>query len=186
MPTPVGHALAGAAVAIVAERSVRSALRWRSLLIVCMALAVLPDLDLLYQPIHRSFTHSLGSVLLVMIVAAVVTGKVTRRSGLVLGLVCAAAWGSHIVLDWLGTDPNPPRGIKALWPFSNRWFISGWDLFLGTERRRLFTGDSIRQNLRAIVREILVLAPVVGALAFARLSRRWGFGEGARRLGEER
>ena len=186
MPSPVGHALAGAAVALVAERSVRSALRWRSLLIVCMALAVLPDLDLLYQPIHRSFTHSLGSVILVMIVAALVTGKVTRRSGLVFGLVCAAAWGSHIVLDWLGTDPNPPRGIQALWPFSNRWFISDWNLFLGTERRQLFTSDSVRQNIRAIVREVLVLAPLVIALGFARLSQRWGFGGAARRLGEER
>src|SRR5262245_5960042 len=101
MPTPVGHALAGAAVALAAERSVRSVLRWRSLLILCTTLAVLPDLDLLYQPIHRSFTHSLGSAILVMIVAAVVTGKVTRRGSVILGLICAAAWGSHIVLDWL-------------------------------------------------------------------------------------
>ena len=172
MPSPVGHALAGVAVALAVERTTRHDLRWRSLLIACVSLAVLPDIDLLYQPILRAVTHSIGSAIFVMIVAAVVTGKVTRRSGLVIGLACGAAWSSHILLDWLGTDANPPRGIKALWPFSDRWFISNWDVFLGTERRHLFTSDAVRQNLRAIAREILVLAPIVLALAFASWSTR--------------
>ena len=187
MPSPVGHALAGTAIALVAER-VRFSIprqdlgggtpgpfRWGqassrlpSYLFLCVALAALPDLDLLYQPIHRSITHSLGSTIIVTIVATLVTGWVTGKRSLGVGLLCGIAWGSHTLLDWLGADPNPPRGIQALWPFSHRWFISGWDIFRGTERRRIFSTASMLYNARAIVREIVVLAPIVVLLAIGR------------------
>ena len=55
-----------------------------------------------------------------------------------------------------------------MWPFSDRWFISDWDVFLGTERHHLFTPESIVQNLQAIGRELLLLAPIVIVLAFVR------------------
>jgi membrane-bound metal-dependent hydrolase YbcI (DUF457 family) len=48
----------------------------------CVALAVLPDADLLYMPIHRTATHSIGATILVTILAIAVTGKVTRFSTL--------------------------------------------------------------------------------------------------------
>jgi hypothetical protein len=176
MPSPVGHALAGAALAWSVDRFARPfpwpGQRIRTGLFICMAVAALPDVDLLYQPIHRAFTHSIGAVILVTIIATGVTAWVTGRRAVAFALVCGAAWASHILLDWLGADPNPPRGIKALWPFSDRWFISDWDLFLGTERREIFTLASAVQNVRAIVREVAILGPLaLGALALNRWAR---------------
>jgi len=159
---------------------------WR-LTAVCAALAALPDADLLYQPIHRTVTHSLPSAVLVTIIAAAVTGWVTRRKAGVsgnpgwdaastraavgIGLMCGAAWGSHILLDWLGSDSNAPRGIQALWPLSDRWYISGWDVFSRVERRRPFSLSTIRTNLAAISREIMILGPVVMTVWYARRRR---------------
>lgn len=173
MPSPVGHALAGASIALVAGQfgpgrgpsgSRPSRVSFQTSLATCVALAVLPDADLLYQPIHRAFTHSVGSTILVTIIATVVTGWVTGRRSVTFGLLCGIAWGSHSMLDWLGADPNPPRGIKMFWPFSDQWFISGWDLFRGTERRRIFTIASMVYNARTVAQEIAMLAPITVAL----------------------
>ena len=193
MPSPVGHALAGTAIALVAERAraltsvgasapSASGAHDSSLhypvshhtaglppyLFLCIALAALPDLDLLYQPIHRSVTHSLGSTLGIFIIATLVTGWVTGKRSIGVGLLCGIAWGSHALLDWLGADPNPPRGIQALWPFSHHWFISGWDLFRGTERRQILSMASILYNARAVAREVAILAPIVILLVMLR------------------
>ncbi len=75
------------------------------------------------------------------------------------------------MLDWLGADPTPPRGVQALWPFSDQWFISGLDIFRGTERRRLFSLASIVFNLQAVAQEIAIVGPIVAALFALRLSR---------------
>jgi len=66
-------------------------------------------------------------------------------------------------------DQAAPRGIQFLWPFSSTWFISGWDIFRGTERRHLFRLATMHQNLVTIIREIAILAPVVGALWLVRV-----------------
>ena len=170
--------LAGAAIALSAERLIapaslpaRHERKLRIGLFVCMALAALPDADLLYQPIHRALTHSAGSTILITILAASVTGWVTGRRSIVFGLLCGVAWGSHVVLDWLGTDPTPPRGVQALWPFSDQWFISGLDIFRGTERRRLFSLASIVFNLQAVAQEIAIVGPIVAALFALRVSK---------------
>lgn len=170
MPSPIGHALAGAAIAlsITPLIDVRPRLTLRVALISSTLLAALPDADLLYQPIHRAVTHSLGSACLVTIISTMVTGWVTGRRSLGFGLLCGMAWGSHAVLDWLGADPTPPRGIKALWPFSESWFISDLDVFRGTERRQLFTWSSVVYNLKAVAQEVAILAPITGALAWLR------------------
>ena len=82
----------------------------------------------MYLPIHRTVTHSVGAVALTMIIAAAVTGWVTRRVKVKVGtrlkylgvaVICAAAYGSHLLLDWLGADRKAAYGIQALWPFSH-------------------------------------------------------------------
>jgi inner membrane protein len=197
MPSPIGHALAGVAVAWSAEQLPGSAGLKRpfalGVTLSCAAIAVLPDADLLYLPIHRTVTHSIGATILVTILAIAVTGKVTRLSTLRraqvpgrgsthpgahvawgLVLMCAAAHSSHLLLDWLGADPSAPFGIQALWPFSHRWFISGLDLFPPTERRHVLSAASIAINLRAAGREIAIMGPIVLALALWRRCGRRG------------
>lgn len=177
MPSPIGHALAGAAIAW-SFRGTSPAGRatvWK-LPLVCAICAALPDIDLLYMPTHRTATHSVPVAILLTIVAAGVTEWVNpvrdwsaRRVGVasqtfVVGLACGLAWSSHILLDWLGADANPPYGVQALWPFSDTWFYSGLDVFAGTQRRNPFSMRAMLINLRAAVQEMLMMGSIAAAV----------------------
>jgi membrane-bound metal-dependent hydrolase YbcI (DUF457 family) len=185
MPSPIGHALAGVAVAWSADLvdGRRSSPR---LVAACGALAMLPDADLLIPGTHRMATHSLAAAVSVFIIAASVTAKVTSvsdgvrhrgksatvsdtvrhlRSPVILSL----AYASHLLLDWLGADFFPPRGIQLLWPFSDRWMISGWDIFRQTARRQFLTAPIIRQNALAVAQELAILLPIVLVLWLIRV-----------------
>jgi len=173
MPSPIGHALAGTAIAfgsapalgIRNRNSAYDAGRLRILTIACAVLAALPDIDLAAPYTHRTITHSLLATVVVTIIAAAVTGQVTPRTAWRTTLICGAAYASHLLLDWLAVDDTPPRGLQILWPFSHRWFISGWDLFRGTARRNVWSMTSMRTNALAILQEIAMLGPVT-ALAW--------------------
>jgi len=187
MPSPVGHALAGIAVAWAADlfpgsRGWRTAPRtaaWYAragsgLTLTCAALAVAPDLDLMIDGFHRSITHSFVSIIAVAIVAGLAAAR-ARLPVARIAWMCAGAWATHLLLDWLAADPSPPSGIQALWPFDDRRFMSGWDLFPGTERRRIFSAPSIRMNLVALGRELAVLLPLALALWLVRVKALAGF-----------
>jgi len=165
MPSPLGHALAGLATAWGADavngtrrRAPRRSVD--SLTVACVVLAAIPDVDLLFHA-HRSFTHSVTAVALVLIISAAVTGQVTSERRWRVSGTCAAAYATHLLLDWLATDTYFPYGIQALWPFSREWFISGWNLFPQTERLRLFSRSTIETNLIAMAWEAAMLAPIV-------------------------
>src|SRR5437660_717777 len=100
MPSSVGHALAGATAAWCADlmpgdrgwRTAPAAASWyrragNGLTLLCAGVAAAPDLDLLYGP-HRTFTHSVGAVLLVGILAAVIAVRV-HRPAIRVALMCA-------------------------------------------------------------------------------------------------
>lgn len=172
MPSPIGHALSGAVVAFaLAHPSVAPTARrlgaWK-LPLACAGLAAIPDADLLLPIVHRAATHSVTAVALVLIIAMVVTGWVTGRVSRHIAVICALAYASHLLLDWLNVDTNPPRGIQALWPFDDRWFISDLDLFPRIERRQPFSPETMAANLQAAVIEILVLGPVAWLAWWAR------------------
>jgi inner membrane protein len=170
MPSTIGHALTGIAVVWTADLAARRSNPGRStsdhLLPICAALAAAPDLDLLLPGAHRSATHSVTAMVLVTIVAALVTGQVTRWR---TALLCGISYGSHLVLDWLAADNYPPRGIQLLWPFSDRWFISDLDLFRQTARQQFLTAPIIRQNLVAVAQELCILLPVLALIWWARV-----------------
>ena len=179
MPSPIGHALAGAAIAW-SFRGVRGApIGWR-LPVACAACAALPDVDLLYMPTHRTATHSVPVAVFLTIVAIGVTGWVNpfrdwsaRRFGsstptFVIGLACGLAWSSHILLDWLGADANPPFGVQAFWPFLQTWFYSGLDIFPGTQRRDALSMRALLINLRAAVHETVVMGSIAAAVWWCR------------------
>lgn len=165
MPSPIGHALAGVAIAWTAGRR---RLPWSPIVWTSAILAALADADLLLPYMHRAYTHSVGAVILVTIITAAVTRWVTPRDASRLTLAFAAAYASHVLLDWMAFDDSFPRGIRALWPLSDRWYISGWDIFAGTARRQLLSAPALRQNLHAAVREIAILGPLVALVYLAR------------------
>ena len=203
MPSPVGHALSGVAAAWVADlvpgrRTGRTAAPSSSLFaraggrltLICGVLAAAPDLDL-FLGRHRIVTHSVGALVVVSIIASLVTRQVTRKvksrkfkvqSVVRVTLMCAAAYGSHLLLDWLGVDTSAPHGLAVLWPFSDTSYISGLDLFRSTERRAIFSLATLRINLIAMSYEAAVMLPVLGLLWLVRVKALAGLAtEAARR-----
>lgn len=130
MPSPLGHALGGAAVGLLAGRP--SPLTWR----VAGALgfiACLPDLDL-FTAQHSGMTHSVGLTAIAGIVA-----YVGSRS-LNFAIAAAAAYGSHVLFDLLGEDTAPPLGVMALWPFDTNFYMSPWTPLPPVSRRYWLPG----------------------------------------------
>ena len=179
MPSPVGHLVAGVAIAWAAEAV--EPLRPRPsdagsrptatpiatpLVLACAALALAPDLDILLAS-HRTYTHSVAAVA----VAAFAGGTVARARGapgVATGLTCGLVVGSHILLDWLGRDSSTPRGLMALWPVSTAYFYSGIDLFADISRRYWKPEEFILKNAVSVARELLILAPPAALAWWAR------------------
>jgi hypothetical protein len=80
----------------------------------------------------------------------------------------AAAWGSHILLDWFGSDTSPPIGIMALWPFDSGYYQSSLSIFDAISRRYWLPDQFIFGNLRATLKEIVILAPIFVAATILR------------------
>jgi hypothetical protein len=116
---------------------------------------VTPDLDLLVGS-HSTYTHSVGAVALVF-VAAWALSKRPRVAAAV-----AAAWASHLLLDWLGSDTSPPIGIMALWPFTSEHYQSSFYLFDAISRRYWLPEQFVWWNLKAAMKEVLILTPLAG------------------------
>ena len=106
MPSPIGHFLGGIAAGwrVAPDRRIRTAV-----FLGCAGAAA--DLDLLAGA-HRGPTHSLGAAVLTFIVVTLAARSVRW------GSAASAAWGSHVLLDWLATDTSPPAGEMALWPLN--------------------------------------------------------------------
>ena len=175
--------MAGLIVALAGERRLSARLRPRpasgqpgpvtspvpwTLFLVCMFLAALPDLDYIYPPSHRGPTHSIGAAALVTLIAAAVTRWSTGHVRWRIVAVCGFAYLSHIVMDWLGADPTPTPGVMALWPLSDRLFISGWELFRSTTRINAFTPGNIVHNSLTLAKEMAILAPILIAVWWRR------------------
>jgi membrane-bound metal-dependent hydrolase YbcI (DUF457 family) len=137
------------------------ALRWREAAFFGV-LGALPDVDLLFGA-HSGPTHSVGAAVVAAVIAAMIGWRIGVRgvSGFVLVLACAAAYGSHAVLDWLSTDASPPIGIMALWPFDAGYYESDLHLFMAISRRYYQGWAFVRQNVLALLRELTILMPLL-------------------------
>jgi len=193
MASPIGHALAGLAVAWGADlvpgnrawRLAPPSASWyeragNGLTLACAVLAAAPDLDLPFGRFHRTVTHSLVSVIAVAAVAGLAATRARLPVRRVV-IMCAAAWATHLLVDWLSADQSTPRGIQLLWPFDGRWFISGWDIFLGSERRELFSPPTLRRNVEAVAQEVAILTPIVIVLWLIRVKALAGLSSKAAR-----
>jgi membrane-bound metal-dependent hydrolase YbcI (DUF457 family) len=175
VPSPIGHVLGGVAAAwavdlVPGDRAWRTAsadASWAAragdgLTLACAILAAAPDLDLLFAT-HRTFTHGIGMVIFVGLLTAALAANGGRPIVRVASM-CAAAYASHLLLDWLGADTSAPRGLQIFWPFDHGWYMSDLNVFRQTTRRDLWSAASMRANVIAIVQEIAVLGPTAVAL----------------------
>ena len=167
MPSPIGHALGGiAAGAVVSGRT-----GWGSLALFA-ALGATPDIDFLLPLPHRGPTHSLGSTVLVFVVAWPLIAwwsprSARTRSTLRLALAAAVAWGSHTLLDWLGADSSTPQGVMALWPLTTSYYVSGLDVFYNISRR-YWLPEFWRHNAIAVLYELVILGPLASVASWWR------------------
>ena len=158
MPSPVGHALGGAIVAVAALRpglGSRILGLGQSEAIVVFA-AVAPDIDFLWGR-HNQETHSLAAGLIAGV--AVYAWKKDAR----LAIAAIAAWWSHVLFDWLGSDTTPPLGVMAFWPVSSEYYFSG-AFFFEAISRRYWLDNFITHNVWAVIKEILILGPPLALL----------------------
>ena len=180
MPSPVGHALAGVAAGYLvgggeagghtAGRSgwstARQLLSDRTVIVFGL-LGVLPDIDFLFG-VHSTYTHSAGAIAVVGLLG----GLAAKQAGVRAHLAVAAAYGSHVALDWLGSDSVAPIGVMALWPLSPEFFLSDRYWFTSV-CREYWLVECWWHNAWGLTHELLVLGPVaLGAIVVRRrLSR---------------
>ncbi|MDP9322159.1 MAG: metal-dependent hydrolase, partial [Acidobacteriota bacterium] len=115
MPSPVGHALAGIAAGWLVDRPGTLA---RTVVFALAGTAA--DVDLLFGA-HSGPTHGLGAAVIAGTLVAVVSSvrpraaatRNAKEGAIRFGGAVMAAYASHTLLDWLGTDASPPIGIMA-------------------------------------------------------------------------
>lgn len=166
MPSPVGHALGGMAAGWLAGPSRRGGLLRRPSTLLFAALGIAADLDLIVGA-HRGVTHSLAAAVFVGVAAWIVLRRGTKARGR-MALACALAYGSHVLLDWIGTDTSAPVGVPALWPVSSAYYESPWHVFAPISRRFSQPALFWLPNIVAVARELAILVPIVVFVWWAR------------------
>ena len=156
MPSPVGHALGGIAAAFVVDSLARRPVMTLPLLAASAVIAVTPDLDILTGS-HRTYSHSIGAVAMIGVIAWMILRA--RGSNGAVASALAAAYASHLPLDWLSKDTSHPSGLMALWPFTVRYYTSGWNVFGEISRRYWLPDEFILGNLRAAAWEFAIVGP---------------------------
>ncbi|MGH7263654.1 MAG: metal-dependent hydrolase, partial [Candidatus Rokuibacteriota bacterium] len=142
MPTPVGHALAGAALYLAGARTRRPLTDWRAGLL-CVGAACAADLDFVagrlagdWNRFHQGPSHSLAVALVLAVALAGVPvdglGGFRRRWVLLTAAAC-----SHLALDLVTRDARPPHGIPLFWPVALAPVHSPLELFLNVRRSGL-------------------------------------------------
>jgi membrane-bound metal-dependent hydrolase YbcI (DUF457 family) len=128
------------------------------------------DVDLLVGT-HRGATHSLAAACLAAIAAwgwcALARGGRGGRGDARLALAIGAAYATHTLLDWLGADSSPPMGIMAWWPMTHAYYVSPQPVFLAISRR-YWRPDFLALNVWAVMRELVILGPLMVASVWGR------------------
>jgi len=107
-----------------------------ALLAGAVLMANAPDLDflpgiLIGEPAlyHRGVTHTVGALLVVSVTAWAVARILRAPTAWWWSLAAAAAYGTHLLVDWMTVDAVPPEGIRMLWPLTGAWLHAPFSLF---------------------------------------------------------
>ena len=156
------------------------------LLAGAVLLANAPDLDFVPGIVmgapavfHRGLTHTVLAAVVVGLAAAGI-GWWRRPGGRGApwwACFAAAAYASHLLVDWVAEDAVPPYGARFLWPFSDRFLHAGvqWfdEIVIDPHSRAGFVASLLTPAAMVTwVLEVARLLIVVGAIAVVRLLAR--------------
>lgn len=175
MPSPIGHSLAGLSgfflIRYQSKFSHYLSNKW--LILISIVFANLPDIDfflsyLLFQnfnQLHRQFTHSfLFGLFISFGTGYLIKRKINLANYFSLWLL--GLYYSHILLDMLAYDSQPPRGVQCFFPFDTAYYEFPFTI-LGKLK---VSSDLVNwTNISAILQEIIVI-PLIFILFFS-LSR---------------
>jgi membrane-bound metal-dependent hydrolase YbcI (DUF457 family) len=165
VPSPLLHGAAGAGLAGVGWRR-------REKLFVIVALIVaanVADLDLLPGLVigdasryHHGFTHSLGAAVIAGVMAAAAATWFRLQGAVRFGVLVAAAFASHVVLDMLSIGKSAYNAVPLFWPITNRIYTLPPSIFpdiqYDSTAVRFFGSLFSRNNLYALLFESATVA----------------------------
>ncbi|HWP64739.1 MAG TPA: metal-dependent hydrolase [Candidatus Limnocylindria bacterium] len=157
-----------------------------ALLATAVVLANAPDVDFVPGLVtgapasfHRGVTHTLLAALVVGLAAAAVAWwrRQSPRGPLWWGAFAAAAYASHLLVDFLAVDAVAPHGARFLWPLSHEFYHAGLDWFdeilIDPRSRTGFVWSLLTPAaLVAWAQEVVRLALVVAAVGVVRILAR--------------
>ncbi len=163
MPSPVGHSLAGYALARLTR--VRITRDERVLFVFAACVAILPDFfgeiawHIFRDPPH-GYAHSVAAMLLLALVGGAL-GTLRGFRFWPVFLVIAAAYGSHLIADLLRPDIVPLEGEQLFWPLPQTYAID-LNILPHIPERANFAGQAAYAWAIGglLLREILVLGPL--------------------------
>lgn len=170
MPSPVAHSLAGYVMYRAASQS-RNHFEWKMLVLYC-ASSLLPDLDFIPgfltgapNRFHHGISHSLGFALGFGVLVSFVMFFLNNRNALRNFVVFFSLYFSHVVLDLFSYDTSLPRGLPALWPITDTYYISPVSVFLDIKRDWVSETFIISlfslHNFLAVSVEALIFLPLI-------------------------
>lgn len=133
--------------------------------------ANLADFDLIpglllgdHNLFHRTYSHSITGALVFALLVYTTCWWIEHRRPVRMTMLMFIAYASQLFVDWLSFDPGPVVGIPLLLPFSEEHYSAEPSLFRNIERDNLFSGAVIIHNMKAVLLEILILAPPAALL----------------------
>lgn len=183
VPSPFLHGLAGAALAPAIRDRRRLFIVLTSLVIAANA----PDFDLIpglligdAARFHHGWAHSLGAAALAGGVAVIAAGWLGIARRVRFGMLIAAAYSSHLILDMLSTGKGVYNAVPLYWPLSHQGYILPPAVFpdIVYDPRAAFFFLSLVSwhNVYAVAVELAVAAALFSALEISRalLAKRSG------------
>jgi len=178
MPTSVGHSLLSYIWYLVFKKNRRLIKNWKIILFY-LFIANAPDLDFIpgifighANRFHHGITHTLGFSIFVALILCLVSKLRKKKSFVIFFLL----YFTHVVADFLCADTSYPFGVMLFWPFTNRYFISSYTIFLDIHKTTLRSLFDLH-NFKAIALEVSIFLPIIIVLRIIlrRKSREKGY-----------
>ncbi len=165
MPSPLAHAMSGAAIYLALRET--DGVDSRRMAIVAFT-ASLHDLDLLpgllfgaEWAIHRVATHSLAAALLFSAGVYALLGARPHASAMRMWQMLSLAYLSHLLLDWVSYDDTLPQGIAIWWPLSTDYYMAKVTIFNNVVRHDLLAPPVLAHNALALLWEAALIGPLL-------------------------